>query len=111
MRIDRIQPRLPLGLRFLQRLDVLRTKLSNEISGGCGGRNLAHSRTGGVSARRRGLYPSRARHANWGTDRKEGYSKKILPRDPWRYFVAEQRSIPVLAEVGTRVHVFRHRGN
>ena len=69
LRVDRVQPGLPLGLLVLQRLDLLRPELPRQV--GRGGRRRAgvDPRAGRLHRRRRGVHPGRARHGHRRGDR------------------------------------------
>ena len=61
VRVDRVQPRLPLGLLVLQRLDLLRPQLPHQEPRGGRRRAGADRRARRVHRRRRRLHPGRAR--------------------------------------------------
>ena len=69
VRLDRVLPRLPVGLRLLQRLDLLRPQLPHQEPGGCGRGTGAASRARHLHRRRRRLHPRRARACHRRSDR------------------------------------------
>ena len=98
VRVDRVQPRLSLGLLVLQRMDVLRPQLPDEVGRGRGGRAGVDPGAGDLHRRRRRVHPARARHGHRRGHRPARDQEALLPRDPRRRPASQQGRLPVLED-------------
>ena len=93
--VDRVHPRLPVGLLVLQRLDVLRPQLPRGAIRELIGEELARIREPGrVHRRRRRVHPGRARLRDRRRDRAARHPQAVLPRDARRRAAAQQGGVP-----------------
>ena len=111
MRVDRVHPRLPVGLLVLQRVDVLRPELPEDVAGG-GGRGpgaRSASRASSSSTTWRSSRPSTAWRSARQLERR-GIQQAVLPGDPLRRAAAQQGGVPALEAARAELHVPRPRG-
>ena len=111
VRVDRVHPRMPVGLLVLQRVDVLRPQLSQVDAGSRGGRHAVDQRAQRLHRRRRRVHSSRARVCNRPRNRKAQNQKAVLPRDSRRRAVPQSGSVSLLAQARDGVHVPRPRSD
>lgn len=102
---------MPVGLRLLQRVDVLRPQLSASRARGGGRGHGADRGAERVPRRRRGVHPSRAWLRDRQRDRAARHPEAVLPRDPVRRAAAEPRGLRVLASPRAPLSLPRSRGD
>src|SRR5256885_120498 len=81
MRVDRVRPRLPVGLLVLQRVDLLRPELSDRQPGARGGGPGAGPGARRLHRRRRGIRAGPARIRDRGGGRAARDPQAVLSRD------------------------------
>jgi hypothetical protein len=111
LRLDRVLARLPVGLLVLQRLDLLRPQLP------AGQARVRHRgsaldpRARRLHCRRRCVHSRAPRHGDRRGDHPDRHPQAVLPRDPRRRAVAEQRGIPPVEAHRPQDDVSRPRGD
>ncbi len=84
VRLDRVQPRLPVGLLVLLGLDVLRPRLPQGLAEAAAAEVASIARAERVHRRRRGLHPARARPRHRRRTGAAAHPQAVLPGDPQR---------------------------
>ena len=99
-RLDRVHPRLPLGLLVLLRLDLLRPQLPRLSPGGGGGGHGPHRRARRLHRRRRGLHQGRGGRRDRPAARAARHPQGVLPGNPLRRADPQRGGVPPLARLG-----------
>ena len=111
LRLDRVRPRLPMGLHVLQRLDLLRPQLPRRLARGDRRGTGRHPRTRRVHRRRRRLRACQPRLRDRRGDQTPRHPQGVLPRDARRRPAAQHGRVPVLARPRPEDHVHRPGGD